>query len=126
MPSVSVRHPLDVYFHCSPFANSLVDGQVVVFNLALNRILASGQRIQTSFTWNWPVPNGWLTTDTALVLADNGNGVSIDADQLQDQETIGLRLSRSGSSGPDTFAQSLEVAEYVFLQYTTREWTVIV
>jgi hypothetical protein len=125
-PQVDVRRSIGVWILLSPAANSLVDGQHVSIQLSVTQVNADGTLTDTNVTYIWPVPNGWLTTDTEFVLIDNGNGVSFDAEFFADQQNIGLRVARLGDKPADTFAQGLKIAEYAVLQYTTREFSVIV
>jgi hypothetical protein len=125
-PAVAVRRAINVYVLVNPAANSAVDGQHVVLQLASTRVNANGTFTNASFNVTWPIPAAWTTNDTNLVLLDNGNGHSFNPLTFVDQTTFALRVARVGSDPADTFAQSLKLAEAVTVEYTTREWSVIV
>jgi hypothetical protein len=125
-PAVDVTKPIDVVLTVTPQANSLVDGQNVVFNVIWASIDENGVRVDNTFNQTWPVPNGWLTTDTQHVLMDNGNGHTFDADTFDPQMRIALILRRVGASPLDTFAQGLHLCTGAELRFQSRyPWLVV-
>ncbi len=114
---VSASSSLKVFV--APAANSLVNGQYVRFTLVATTMAHKGARVDTSFNYDWPVPDGWLASDNELVTLDNGSGFSFDPDLFTPGQLVGFRITRDGPNAADTFAQSLLIAQHGFLEYTT-------
>jgi len=103
----------------APSANSLVNGQFVRFAVVATTVTHKGARVDTSFNYDWPVPDGWLATDSELVTLSNGSGFSFDPNLFSAGQLVGFRIARDGPNAADTFAQSLIIAQHGFLEYTT-------
>ena len=124
MQPIIVPHDMDVAASSSlkvfvaPSANSLVNGQFVRFAVVATTVTHKGARVDTSFNYDWPVPDGWLATDSELVTLSNGSGFSFNPNLFTPGQLVGFRVARDGPNAADTFAQSLLIAQHAFFEYT--------
>jgi hypothetical protein len=109
-----------VYIVVAPTGNSLINGQVVQLQLATTVIDPPVTTDLSVLTLNWAVPNNWLTSQPQSIFLDNGTGVTFNPGELPQETTIGMRISRNGPAAADTFAQSLEIAALLILNYKTK------
>jgi hypothetical protein len=112
-------YPADLYLTINTAANSLINGQVVRFVLDWTRITAAAAIVNVNFTFNWTVPNGWLTTQPQRVLLDNGSGHTFNAHAFTQLDLLGIRIARDGPNAADTYAQATDLALTLDLRYTS-------
>ena len=105
----------------APSANSLVNGQFVRFTVVATTVTHKGARVDTSFNYDWPVPDGWLASDNEHVTLSNGSGFSFNPNLFTPGQLVGFRIARDGPNAADTFAQSLLIAQHSFFEYTAAQ-----
>ena len=112
--------PIDVAVLIHTAVNSGVDGQHVRLRVNWTEAIEGVLNDVHTITYDWPVPNGWLTSNPLVVLIDNGNGHTFDAHQFSNTSTLGLRIDRNGIATEDTYAQATDLAEAIRLTYSTK------
>lgn len=119
---MDVTQPSDVTILVSPAQNATVNGQTVRFQLSHSRMTPGGTSTSAVITVDWAVPNNWLAGDTAVVLMDNGNGRTFDANTLNTGDFLGFRAIRFGSATEDTFDKSVLIGETLIFKYVAKEF----
>lgn len=114
------RRPVSLFCMINTAANSAVNGQQLQFQLTTTIITPGVITELGTLTFNWPVPNGWLTTQPQIFFIDNGNGVTYDPNTFPATGRVGVRLVRNGPAVLDTYAQSTDLATYLTFLYSTK------
>jgi len=119
---MDVTQPSDVTILVSPVQSATVNGQTVQFQFAHSIVPPGGTGANAVITVDWAVPNNWLPTDAAVVLMDNGNGRTFEANTLSAGDFLGFRCARLGSATEDTFNKSVLIAETLVFSYVAKEF----
>lgn len=115
--------PASIVILVSPAADSAANGQILRFGLDYTRVEASdGSRSEGATAMDWPVPDDWTTSDSGLVVIDNGNGWSFDANTFAPADWLGVRVFRDGAHANDDFNQGLVIADTLALVYRAKTY----
>jgi len=117
---MDVSAPCSVKVCVTPQYNADTNGQVACLALACTRVTLGGTASESNFSYDWDIPDNWSTSDVDIILLDNGNGRSYEADTFTEGDLLGLRLSRDGSNPIDTFNKSIKFAHWLMLEYTAK------
>jgi len=117
---MDVAEPADVTILVNPIQDATTNGQVVRLELSYSHVTAAGNITNGVITFDWSVPDDWTVNDPALVLIDNGNGRTFEADTFGAGDYLGLRCLRLGAAAQDTFNKGINLAEMLAFQYTAK------
>jgi len=120
--NMDVTKPCKVQILISPVNSQTIDGQVIRFSLAEAHVADGGTRTETSFNYDWSVPEDWDTTDNTVITLDNGSGFSFAGDTFQHGQHLALRVARVGTAAEDTFDKSVNIALHAVFEYTATEY----
>jgi hypothetical protein len=115
---MDVTEPASVRVLISTLMDSTTNGQIVRFELAWTRITLGGAQIDNTLTFDWNAPDNWVTTETNLVVLDNGNGWTMNANTFSPGETLGLRVARRGGDAADNYNTGIRFADVLQFEYT--------
>ncbi len=118
---MDVAKPCKVKILISPTVSATTNGQVVRFQLSEVHVAGGGARTETSFNYDWSVPDNWTTNDNAVVTLDSGGGNSFAGGTFQLGQQLAFRIARVGSATEDTFDKNVAIAEYAIFEYTANE-----
>jgi hypothetical protein len=119
---MDVSCPSSVRILVNPPQNATTNGQKIRFTLQETHVPDGGPPQTSTLSCDWNVPDDWTTDDCNVALIDNGNGRTFEGDTFANGDTVGLRLSRSGSDPADTFDKAVRMAEYVQFEYTAKRY----
>ncbi len=119
---MDVSKPCKVKVLISPTANATTNGQVVRFQLSEAHLTPGTSRTESSFNYDWSVPDNWTTNDNNLITLDAGGGITFAGSTFQAGQQLALRLARIGAATEDTFDKNVAIAEYALLEYTATEF----
>jgi hypothetical protein len=118
---MDVSKPCKVKILVSPTASATTNGQVVRYQLSETHLASGGARTETSFHYDWSVPDNWTVNDNSVVTLDGVGGDSFAGGTFQLGQQLALRIARLGSATEDTFDKNVAMAEYAILEYTAAE-----
>jgi len=119
---MDVTKPCKVRILISPVSNATTNGQVIRFSLAEAHVADGGTRTETSFNYDWSVPDNWATTNNNVITLDSGSGSSFAGNTFQHGQHLALRVARVGTATEDTFDKSVNIGEYAVFEYTASEY----
>lgn len=120
--NMDVTKPCNVRILISPASNATTNGQVIRFSLAEGHVADGGTRTETSFNYDWSVPDNWATTNNNVITLDGGSGSTFAGSTFQHGQHLALRVARVGTATEDTFDKSVIIAEYALCDYTASEY----
>jgi hypothetical protein len=119
---MDVTKPCKVKVLISPVNNATTNGQVIRFSLAEAHVADGGTRTETSFNYDWSVPDNWATTNNNVITLDSGSGSTFAGSTFQHGQHLALRVARVGTATEDTFDKSVNIGEYALFEYTASEY----
>ena len=119
---MDVTKPCKVRILISPASNATTNGQVIRFLLAEAHVADGGTRTETTFNYDWSVPDNWATTNNNVITLDSGSGSSFTGNTFQHGQHLALRLARVGTATEDTFDKSVNTAEFALFEYTAEQY----
>ena len=119
---MDVTKPCKVKLLISPVSNATTNGQVIRFSLTETHVADGGTRTETSFNYDWSVPDNWATTNNNVITLDSGGGSTFAGSTFQHGQHLALRVARVGTATEDTFDKSVNIGEYAVFEYTAAEY----
>ncbi len=122
-PDVDVGEPITLRILLETGATGPPTASVVRFKLRYGTVgVGGGTPSDTTLTFDWSPPLNWATSDTQVIVIDNGNGWTFDAGTFTNLEYVGFRLARYGADAGDTFPQTIKIASAIAFEYTAKQY----